>query len=531
MNGRMGMKAKREATALSFAAPRPLLVEGETKRRGGVAQLETLLDSETAALAVLDVSGRISRANRGFAALPGQGRAALIGVAPDALFVAEDRAGIAAAVARALSGEAALPIEARLDAMADDPDAAVELHCRPLRGEPGALLRLQDITEQRRLRSQLTAASRMQAIGQLAGGVAHDFNNLLATISVSAEAALARRPGGETEADLEQILDSAGRGARLVGQLLAFASAQPMQPRILELGDAILAAEPLLRRLVGGAVRIDLTLDRGVAPVRLDPTQLDQLLLNLAANARDAMEGGGRLRIALFGRTLSRPLSGAEGPVPEGAWVVLEVADQGCGMAPAVLRRVFEPFFTTRRGKGGTGLGLSTVLGVVRQSGGHLSIRSREGQGTSVRLWLPPADAAAAAEPPPAVVAQQPARSPGRRVLLVEDEAPLRRLALRALEAAGHSVVEAEDVEGAYAAIAAGMPDLVVTDVMLAGGGDGYVLARALRERYPALPIMLVSGYAEGAVGRDLGAEGLGFLAKPFRTADLVAAVARISAG
>ncbi len=512
--------------SLRLAPPvQPVVEDAALARIGGDGRLDALLESETAALAVLDTAGRIVRANRGFAALPRLARTVLCGMVPGALFVAEDEAAVSGAIADAVAGRAAMSFEARLRASADDPDAAVEIHCRPLRGEPGALLRLHDATERRQLQSQLAATGRMQAVGQLAGGVAHDFNNLLATIGAAAEASLARDTSADTASDLTQILDSVARGARLVRQLLAFASAQPLQPRVLDLAAAIAAAEPLLQRLVGGRVRLELALDRAVAPVRLDPGQVDQILLNLVANARDAMEAGGRLRIALRAAVLGRALPGAAGPVPAGRWVQLEVADEGTGMPPDVQRRVFEPFFTTRRGQGGTGLGLSTVLGAVRQSGGHLSLRSREGQGTAFRIWFPPAEGEVVVADAPAVAAA--AARPGLRVLLVEDEAPLRRLARRALEGAGHVVIEAADAEAAMAAMADAVPDVLISDIVLGGGGDGLALARALRDRCPGLAVVLVSGYAEGVLGHDLDAAGFQFIAKPFRMADLIAQAAQ----
>jgi len=497
--------------------------------RGGGERLRALLASETAALAVLDRSGRIAFANRGFAALAGRPRAGLAGQAPAALFLEDQAPMVAAAVADALSGRTAAGFEARLRATAAEPEAGVEVFCRPLRGEPGALLRLTDVTEQRQLRAQLAAASRLQAVGQLAGGVAHDFNNLLATITASAEAALAAPLPPDAASELRQILDGAARGAGLVRQLLAFASAQPMQPRLLRLQDAVAAAEPLLRRLCGPGVALRMVLDRRAPPARLDPAQLDQVLLNLAANARDAMPDGGTLRIAVRGVTLARRLGGVSGPIPPGRWATLDVADEGRGIPPAVMARVFDPFFTTRRGRGGTGLGLSTVLGVVRQSGGHLSLRSREGVGTRFRLWFPPAPEEAARPAPVAgpPAAPAPAPSCAIRLLLVDDEAPLRRLTRRALETAGFAVTEAGDAEEALRAARCVAPDAVVSDVML-GADDGLVLAEALRRDRPGLPVILISGYAEGVVGRDLTAEGLRFLAKPFRMAELVAAVRAI---
>ena len=501
--------------------------------RNAAGRLRALLESETAPLAVLDAEGRIVTANALFADLACQERAALTGCEPASLFVPDD-AGIAAiAISEALDGSTAPAAELRLRSTATDPDAAVELFCRPLRGEPGALLRLTDVTERKQLQSQLAAASRMQAVGQLAGGIAHDFNNLLATITGAAEAVLARVEGSESAADVAQILDSAARGARLVRQLLAFACAQPMQPRVLSLAEAVRPAEPMLRRLVGPGVRIEIAAE-GPASVRLDPSELDQVLLNLAANARDAMAGRGVLRVTARVAVLARPLPGVTGPVPPGCWTVLEVADSGPGIAPETLRRIFEPFFTTKRGSGGTGLGLATVLGVVRQSGGHLVVRSRIGEGTCFRLCFPEAEAEEAGiealAPTPAAVALPPVARPRPRILLVDDEEALRRLTRRALEEAGYRVVEAGDQDGALEALAEASPDLLVSDVML-GADDGIALAAAVRARRPHLPVLLVSGYAASMLGRDLAAEKLHFLPKPFRMPELLAAVEGALAG
>lgn len=507
--------------------PQVDFTEGDgVARHGGGERLRALLASETAALAVLDAAGRIAMANRSFAALPRQGRGALVGLEPAALFVADDAAAVAGAVAAALAGRAAPVFEARLLSGAADPDAAVEVACRPLREEAGALLRLADVTERRHLRAQLAAASRLQAVGQLAGGIAHDFNNLLATITGAAEAALEAAPGGAGAAELRQILDGAERGARLVRQLLAFAAAQPLQPRVMRLDDAVRAAEPLLRRLLGPRHRLAMTLDKDAPPVRIDPAQLDQVLLNLVANAANAMPDGGTLRIAVRARRIAHGLRAVAGIVPPGDWVVLGVADQGRGIPAALRERVFDPFFSTRRGQGGTGLGLSTVLGVIRQSGGHLTLWSREGVGTRFRLWFPPTDEAVAVAAAPAAPVPGPGPAAPRRVLLVEDEAPLRRLTRRALEAAGYDVTDAADAEDALAAAEGAVPDLLVSDINL-GGDDGLDLAAALRARHSAIRALMISGYAEGMVGRDLRAEGLHFLAKPFRTAELLEAVRR----
>jgi two-component system cell cycle sensor histidine kinase/response regulator CckA len=260
--------------------------------------------------------------------------------------------------------------------------------------------------------------------------------------------------------------------------------------------------------------------------VRVDASQLDQLLLNLVVNARDAMRLGGAVRIGVAAVTLAEELAEPGGVVPPGAWAMLRVEDAGTGIAAADLPRIFEPFFTTRRNEGGTGLGLPTVVGVMRQSGGHVTVASRLGEGTEFRLWFPAVTAAAdtAPEPPPPA---PPRRDGPRRVLLVEDEAPLRRLAAHALKAAGHDLREAADAEDALALVEDGFaPEVLVSDVTMPGEMDGLALADALRGRLPSLSVVLVSGYAERAVGDGVAARGYTFLEKPFAMKAMLAAVA-----
>lgn len=497
------------------------------------AAFRRLFDGEdSVGLAVLDTAGRIRFANAALARLCGAGPAPAPGLAAEALFTPATRGAVAEAVRAALAGPPAPPVlVAQLADPGLPPDAAAEVACRPLRGEPGALLRVADVTARRRIEAQMEEGARLQSVGRLAGGVAHDFNNLLAAITGAAEAALARAPGPATAEDLRQILDSAGRGARLVKQLLAFASRQAVTPRVVSLTEAVAQMAPLLRRLLGGRHVLELSAGGPPARVRVDASQLDQALLNLVVNARDAMPAGGRIRIAVETARLAAEHAAPGAVVPPGDWAVVVVADTGRGIPPELLGRIFEPFFTTRRDEGGTGLGLSTVLGIMRQAGGHVTVASRTGQGTEFRLWFPAAAGAEEARSAPAPAARAPAGAP-RRVLLVEDEAPLRRLALRALAAAGHEVAAAEDAEAAIEAVEAGfVPEVLVSDVTMPGEMDGVALAEALRARLPGLPVVLASGYAERAVGEGLSGRGVRYLEKPFRMAELVAAVAEAVPG
>ncbi len=493
------------------------------------AAFRKLFEAEEAVgLAVLDTTGRILFANAALGRLCGAGPAPQAACPAASLFSAETAQGVAEIVRAALAGPPAPPaVLARLADTTLPADAQVEVACRPLRGEAGALLRVTDVTARRRMQAQMEEGARLQSVGRLAGGVAHDFNNLLAAITGAAEAALARGPDAPTAEDLRQIMDSASRGARLVKQLLAFASRQALAPRVLPLAETVEAMAPLLRRLIGGRHLLALDLPPAPGPrVRVDGSQLDQVLLNLAVNARDAMPAGGTIRVGIETLALTADRVEPGAVVPPGDWVVLTVEDSGRGIAPADLPRIFEPFFTTRRADGGTGLGLSTVLGIVRQSGGHVTVASRPGEGTAFRLWFPVAMEAVSVPAPVAV----PATGAARSVLLVEDEAPLRRLAAHALKAAGHTVREAEDAEAALEAVADGfVPDVLVSDVTMPGDMDGIALADALRATVPGLGIILVSGYAERAVGEGVAGRGYSFLEKPFRMKALLAAIGTAS--
>ena len=255
-----------------------------------------------------------------------------------------------------------------------------------------------------------------------------------------------------------------------------------------------------------------------------DPAQLDQVLLNLAVNARDAMPDGGTLTIATGHAVVLRPEGEGPGALPPGRYALLEVTDTGCGIPPEVLPRLFEPFFTTRPGQGGTGLGLATVQGIVAQSGGRITVESEPGAGTRFRIHLPRQEAPAALPPAPAAAAA--AIGSAGPIVLVEDEDTLRRLAERVLARAGHAVLPADGAEGALALLdGAPQPAALVSDVAMPGM-DGVALARRLRTRWPGLPVVLLSGYAEAALGADLAGEGLHFLAKPYAPAELLAALA-----
>lgn len=484
---------------------------------------KALLDIASPGFAVLDAEDRLVAWNPALARLTGPTLPLREGMPSTHLVAPDARQGVAAALDAGRKVEAAL-------AAAGAPRVALDLR-QVHEGGIAGVLRVApasaapDSTEG-------AAAARLQAVGALAGGIAHDFNNLLTAISGSAEAALMRQPSADAAPELRQVLESARRGADLVRQLLAFARQQALRPRVVELNGAVDGIGGLLRRLLGSRVRLAVDLAEPGRRVRIDPTQLDQVIMNLALNARDAMPDGGSLRIATGHAVVLSPERIGTETLPPGRYAMLEVADSGKGMPPELLPRIFEPFFTTRREQGGTGLGLSTVHGIVRQSGGFIAVDSSPGEGTRFRIWLPrhegPADTPPADRPPPPAAAALPTPV-GGPVLLVEDEPPLLKLAERALRRAGFEVICAESAEEAIELLDqdAPRPIALVSDVVMPGL-DGLELARRLRGADPALPVLLVSGYAEAALGRDLAAERIRLLPKPYSLADLVAELQRI---
>nr|WP_277819172.1 ATP-binding protein [Pseudoroseomonas vastitatis] len=397
------------------------------------------------------------------------------------------------------------------------------------------VLLLRDVTQRHALAAQFAEADRLQVLGTLAGGIAHDFNNLLAVVVGAADQALLQK-GLEADLairdDLQQIRQAADRGAALVRQLLAYARQQVLAPRLVPLNIAVRSMATLLQPLLGQQIRLELRLDEPGRHVRIDPSQLDRVLMNLAMNARQAMPQGGTLTLQTGRVLLLEPLRAEPEDVPPGRWTVLEVADNGQGIPKEILPRIFQPFFTSRAHQGGTGMGLATVHGIVRQSGGYLLVESAVGAGTRFRILLPRVDDAPQAAPEPAAV--EPHRAPPsvpppteqQTILLVEDQEPLRRLAERALRKTGWQVMAAEDAEDALALLddQQTAPSILVSDVIMPGM-DGAELATRLRQRWPALPVLLVSGYAPSIVSGGFGESGVEYLAKPYRPAELVEAV------
>ena len=502
--------------------------------------LQVLVQEAAVGIAIVDRHGRIVRVNDTLRRMVDRNCDLSPGQPAQDIFCEERRHEVWSELAPALAGRR--PPRAFVSMLRGKGGLAehtVEISAVALREADetisGAILQLNDISAQRQLEAQLTQSQKLQAVGQLAGGIAHDFNNLLTAVMGAAEDALTRDlPDTETVEDLEQIRSSAERGAALVRQLLAFGRQQTLQPRPVSINEAVDSLSGLLRRLLGSTIRLELQLEQPGRAVRVDPTQLDQVLINLAVNARDAMTDGGQLTLRTGHITLYRALVRGEETIPPGRYVMVEVQDTGVGIPPEVLPRIFDPFFTTRRERGGSGLGLSTVHGIVRQSDGFLAVDSLVGKGTRVRIYLPRYDGDDVAIPRAPPLAADPVPDgkgqtvdlAQRTILLVDDDDGVRRLAVRALGKAGYAVLSAESGEEALALLAArdGPIHAVVSDIVMPGM-DGPTLVKGVRERYSGLPAILASGYAEEAVYGGLSLEGIAFLAKPYTLKALVAAV------
>ncbi|WP_238393891.1 ATP-binding protein [Rhodovulum sulfidophilum] len=395
----------------------------------------------------------------------------------------------------------------------------------------GALVAvLHDVTEMKTLEAQFTQSQKMQAIGQLAGGVAHDFNNLLTAISGHCDLLMLRHDAGDPDyGDLVQIHQNANRAASLVGQLLAFSRKQTLSPEVLDLRDTMGELAHLLDRLVGEKVQLRMRHAEALPPIRADKRQLEQVVMNLVVNARDAMPEGGEIRIETEAVQLSTELQRDRAVVPPGPYAMIRVRDEGQGIPPDRLSKIFEPFYTSKRPGEGTGLGLSTVYGIVKQTGGFVFVDSTVGQGSCFSVYLPthsgrvgpvaPLQESGAVEDMPGSAV----------VLLVEDEAPVRSFAARAMRMRGHTVLEAESGEEALETLADPelKVDVFVTDVVMPGlDGPGWV-SKALAAR-PGTRVIFVSGYAEDSFGEiKARIPNSVYLPKPFSLADLTATVQR----
>ncbi len=400
----------------------------------------------------------------------------------------------------------------------------------PLRDNTGAIVGLigisRNITERRRLEDQLRQAQKMEAVGRLAGGIAHDFNNLLTIIfgySDVLRSEMSEADGARESVDA--INDAAARAAVLTRQLLAFSRQSMLQPKVLDLNATISDTGRMLSRLIGEDVEFSLVLDPSIARVRVDPGQLDQVLMNLAVNARDAMQSGGSLSIGTHRMELNAATA-ARLELSPGPHVMVEVKDTGNGMSPEVVARIFEPFFTTKSVGKGTGLGLAMVFGIVRQSGGAIEVESEVGTGSTFRIFLPAVSEGITADPDPGRATVRGTET----LLLVEDDHGVRELAVAGLRAQGYTVLSALDGRAALdiSEEQLGTIALLVTDVVMPQM-SGAELARQLRLRMPDVRVLFVSGYTDDAVLRQgVLLSDVAFLQKPYGPAELAAKVRHV---
>jgi len=383
-----------------------------------------------------------------------------------------------------------------------------------LEGQKHLLWVMTDMTEKRSLEAQLAQAQKMEAVGQLAGGVAHDFNNLLTAILGNTQLLREVIDNDAQRSDLDEINRAALRAAELTGQLLTFARKQRVEPRVMNLNDLVHQTDKMLRRVIGERIAVRTRCHHDLPCVQVDPGQIEQVLLNLAVNARDAMPDGGSLTIETDTVVLDEEYAREHPDARPGSYVVLAVSDTGTGITGDVRSRIFEPFFTTKEVGKGTGLGLSICYGIVRQAGGHVAVYTEVGRGTTFRVYLP--EVAAIAPASTAAAKRRPIPTGTETVLVVEDEEPVRKLLRRVLAGAGYTVLLAADGEEALHLLATSehAPDLLVSDVVLPGR-TGPEIAREVRQRVPDVAVLYISGYTERAAGHTVAIDGP-FMAKPF---------------
>lgn len=495
--------------------------------RASEIRFKRFFEAAPIGIALLDTELRLTEWNQAFADLVGRPGFLFAGRPLAELVEPAERRQVAGRLRDILEGtEIDAPFEVRLQGQPSPMVAS--LYARRMEGRakepPGLILQFIDQTEQKSLEAQFAQSQKMQAVGQLAGGIAHDFNNLLTAMLGFCDLLLQRhKPGDPSFGDLMQITQNANRAANLVRQLLAFSRQQTLQPRVLNVTDVLAELSNLLRRLIGVQIDLKLIHARDLGLIKVDQGQLEQVIINLAVNARDAMAEGGTLTIRTSNLSNTAPLRRGSEEIPPGDHVVIEVTDTGEGIPPENLSRIFEPFFSTKALGSGTGLGLSTVYGIVRQTGGYVTVESTVGAGTTFAILLPRHESETAAETPPPAPAEEgergvPDLTGAGRILLVEDEDPVRIFAARALRSKGYEVVEARHGgEALEQLVAAERPfDLVITDVVMPGL-DGPELVERIWQDWPETLILCISGYAEERMRQSLGASPMvHFLSKPF---------------
>ena len=515
--------------------------ERSDPQRAAEVRFMRFFDHTPMAIATVDRSGTVVRANARFAKLAQS--LSPDGVANKSIFAAvsaRDRNLLIAAINQAAEGQGDIPpVEAMLDGAKERWGqffvTSVE---EDERETEAAIVYMLETTERRALENQINQSQKMDMVGQLAGGIAHDFNNVLSAIMMANDFLLnAHKPTDPSFQDIMQIKQNATRAATLVRQLLAFSRRQTLRPQVLDLGDALSDLTMLLRRLIGEKVKLDLVHGRDLWPVKVDVSQFEQVVVNLAVNARDAMPDGGKLTVRTGNVTSEESGHLAYKGMPPADYVRIDITDTGSGIPPDIVDKIFEPFFSTKEVGKGTGLGLSTVYGIVKQTGGFIYVDSEADHGTSFHIFLPRHHPEQEVQPEALAAsgtAKEPAETKPRTdltgqgtILLVEDEEGLRSLNARGLRSRGYSVIEASNGVEAMEALELenGAVDLVVSDVVMPEM-DGPTLLKTMRGRNPDLKIIFVSGYAEDAFEKSLPEnQQFAFLPKPFTLSQLIAAV------
>ncbi|HET7678979.1 MAG TPA: ATP-binding protein [Xanthobacteraceae bacterium] len=532
--------------------------DGTDPQRAAEVRFMRFFHNTPMAIATVDKAGKIARSNGLFArmfhnVLKGKGAQ---GQEPSILSVVgeRDRPALEAAFRQAAEGQGEIaPVEAALEG---EPERFAHFFISAIeekeeRDGEAAIVYALETTDRRKLESQFAQSQKMEMVGKLAGGIAHDFNNVLSAIMMATDFLLnAHKPTDPSFQDIMQIKQNANRAASLVRQLLAFSRRQTLRPQVLSLGDALSDLTMLLRRLIGEKVALEVVHGRDLWPVKVDISQFEQVIVNLAVNARDAMPEGGKLTVRTANVSADESKDFPSKGMPPADYVLVEVSDNGVGIAPEIIEKIFEPFFSTKDVGKGTGLGLSTVYGIVKQTGGFIYVDSEIGRGSTFRIFLPRyvpgaedaeqpdtlessaiADALAATDE---VVRARTIDHTGQgTILLVEDEDGLRTLNARGLMSRGYTVLEAANGVEAMALLEkiGGAVDLVVSDVVMPEM-DGPTLLKEMRKGNPELKIIFVSGYAEEAFQKHLPEHGqFAFLPKPFTLKQLVAAVKETMAG
>jgi two-component system cell cycle sensor histidine kinase/response regulator CckA len=522
--------------------------DGADAQRAAEVRFIRFFHNTPLAIATVDKGGRIVRTNA-LAARLFRGKGDAEGSSILEVVGAAGRAAVEGAIAQAARGQADIaPIDAALSgevdraasnpAMAGENDRWARLYVTPVADAPGereaAIVYALDTTEQRKLQGDFNQAQKMESVGELAGGMAHDFKNLLNIILLATDFLLTtHRPTDPSFQDIMQIKNTANRAAGLVQQLLAFARKQTLLPQVLDLGEALSEFAVMLRRMIGEKVTLDVVRSRALWPAKVDGNQFQQVILNLAVNAGHAMPDGGKLTIRTANVTTEEARGFTYKGMPAADYVLIEVTDTGTGIAPEDIDKIFLPFFSTKEVGKGTGLGLATVYGIIKQTGGFVYPESVLGKGTTFRIFLPryvaSAEEATAPQAPAAINGAQAAAGDDTgqgTILLVEDEKDLRGLNARGLTSRGYTVLQAGNGVEAIEVLEKhdGKIDLVVSDVVMPEM-DGPALLKELRRRRPELKIVFVSGYAEEAFANNRPEGQHKFLAKPFSLKTLVATV------